>query len=179
MAERFRQENTDAGFSLIELIVTVIIIAVLATSSILGVSQILRTNVTTSAGKVTAALDQARYENLYRDGNVTLQLIYENEHYYVVTRLEKENPGSPVIEELRREEIGDQKVTVLAVTTGGVTVDVRTTPVTIAFYKSGGALRAVGSMYKAIRIENASKRAQITLVEHTGRCFLDVEQSVE
>jgi len=175
MAERFRQQNTDAGFSLIELIVTVIIMAVLAGSSILGVSQILRTNVTTSAEKVATAFDQARYENLYRDGNVTLQLIYENEHYYVVTRLEKENAGIPVIEELRREEIGDRRVDVLAISTGGVTVDVRTTPVTIAFYKSGGALKAVGMMYRAIQIENASKRAEITLVEHTGRCFLDVE----
>ena len=175
MTERFRQLNKNAGFSLIELIVTVVIMAILAGSSILGVSQILRTNVTTSAEKVVAAFDQARYENLYLDGTVCIQLIYENEHYYVLTLLEQEVAGIPEIQERQREELGDSKIRVLATADGGVTVDVSTTPVTIAFHKSGGTLRAVDRMYRTIRIENASKKAEIALVEHTGRCFLEVE----
>lgn len=175
MAGRFPQRNKNAGFSLIELIVTVIIMAVLAGSAVIGVSQILRTNVTTSADKIVAALDQARYENLYLEGNVTIKLVYENEHYYAVTFWEKENGMTPVTEERRREEIGDNRISVFAVNSGGSTVDIRTTPVTIAFYKSSGALRAVNGMYRTIRIENASRKAEIALVEHTGRCFPEVE----
>lgn len=175
MKDGFRQLNRDAGFSLIELIVTVIIMAVLAGGSVIGVSQILRTNVTTSADKVVAAFDQARFDNLYLEGDVSLKLIYEDGHYYVLTLLEKETAGVKVTEERQREEIGDNRVSVYATAAGGVTVDVSTSPVTIAFHKSGGTLKAVERMYQSIRIENASKKAEITLVEHTGRCFLDLE----
>jgi len=175
MAERFPQRNKNAGFSLIELIVTVIIMAVLAGSAMIGMSQILKTNVTTSADKVVAALDQARYENLYVEGSISVKLIYENEQYYVVTFLKKESGTDTVTEERRREEIGDDKISIFAVTAGGTTVDIRSAPVTIAFYKSSGALKAAGEMYSTIRIENASRQAEIALVEHTGRCFLDVK----
>ena len=175
MAEQRRQQNTNAGFSLIELIVTIIIMAVLAGSSILGVSQIMRTGVTTAAEKLVAVFEQARYENLYLDGNVTLQLVYEEERYYALILVEKENGGSPVTEERLREEIGDSRITLTAVTQGGSITDIRIAPVTIAFYKSNAALKPADVIYSAIRVENASRKAEIALVEHTGRCFLDVE----
>ncbi len=175
MAEWGRKQNTNAGFSLIELIVTIIIMAVLAGSSILGISQIMRTGVTTGAEKLVAAFEQARYENLYLEGNVSLQLIYEDERYYALILVEKENGGSPVTEERQREEIGDSRITVTAVTQSGGMVDVSVTPVTIAFYKSNGALKPADVIYSAIRVENASRKAEIALVEHTGRCFLDVD----
>lgn len=175
MTERFPKQNKNAGFSLLELIVTVIILAILSGSAIIGVSQILRTNVSTSADKVVAALNQARYENMYLEGNITIKIVYENEHYYVVTCLEKEEGVTPVTEERQREEIGDNKIQISAVNSAGTTVDIRTTPITIAFYKSSGALKSVGGIYRTICIENASKKAEISLVEHTGRCFTEVE----
>jgi len=175
MEKRHRQMNTNAGFSLIELIVAVVIISVLAGSSFLGVSQILRTNVTYCAEKIVAAFDQARYENLYLEGNVTLQLMYEDEKYYAVVLLKKKNGETTVTEERRREIVGDGKVEIFATTAGGTNVNVAAQPVVIAFKKSSGALEAADEIYKSILVENASKRAEITLVEHTGRCFLDVE----
>lgn len=175
MANQHRQRNTNAGFSLIELIVAVVIMAVLAGGSFLSVSQILRTNVTSCAEKIVAAFDQARYENLYLEGTVTFQLIYEEEQYYALTLLQKKNGETIVTEERRREMVGDGKVNIFATTSGGTTVDVSTTPITIAFQKSSGALDGTGVVYQSIRVENASRIAEIALVEHTGRCFLDVD----
>lgn len=173
MEKRHRQRNTNGGFSLIELIVAVVIMAVLAGSSFLSVSQILRTNVTSCAEKIAAAFDQARYENLYLEGTVTFQLKYEEKQYYALTLLNKKSGETIVTEERHREKVGDGKVNIFAVTEGGTTVDVAAVPVTIAFQKSSGAL--AGVVYKSIRVENASRKAEIALVAHTGRCFLDVD----
>ena len=109
------------------------------------------------------------------EGTVTFQLIYEEEQYYALTLLQKKNGETIVTEERRREMVGDGKVNIFATTSGGTTVDVSTTPITIAFQKSSGALDGTGVVYQSIRVENASRIAEIALVEHTGRCFLDVD----
>jgi len=173
MTERSRKRNTDAGFSLIELIVVVIIMGVLATTSIIGISQVLRTNVSTAAEKLAVAYDRAHYDNFYLDGDVILKLEYADGRYYAVVFQEVEVNGIPEQRELSREEIADNRVTVTAVTSGGTETDVALSPVTIAFYKSSGAMKATEAIYSGIRLQNAARKAELVLVEHTGRCFTD------
>jgi len=175
MAGQSRKQNTDAGFSLIELIVVVIIMSVLAGTSVIGISQVLRTNVTTAAEQLAVMFDRAHYENFYLDGSVTLQLEYVNEHYYATIVQTREEGGISVQRELSREEFADNRVEVTAVTKGGILIDVSSRPVVIAFHKSSGALKATDAVYTGIRLQNAAKKAELVMVEHTGRCFADPE----
>lgn len=175
MTERSRKWNTDAGFSLIELIVVVIIMGVLAGTSIIGISQVLRTNVTTAVDKLAAAYDRAHYDNFYLEGDVILKLEYVDGRYYAaVIQLVEEN-GIPEQRELSREEIADNRVSVTAVTSSGTETDISLVPVTIAFYKSSGAMKFTENIYSGILLQNAARKAELVLVEHTGRCFTDTE----
>lgn len=175
MTERSRKWNTDAGFSLIELIVVVIIMGVLAGTSIIGISQVLRTNVSTAVGKLAAAYDRAHYDNFYLEGDVILKLEYVDGRYYAAVIQNIEVNGIPKQRELSREEIADNRVTVTAVTSGGTETDIALFPVTIAFYKSSGAMKFTENIYSGIRLQNAARKAELVLVEHTGRCFTDTE----
>ena len=178
MAGRSRKLNTDAGFSLIELIVVVIIMSVLAGSAVIGISQVMRTNVTTAADKLAAVYDGAQYENLYLDGEVVFRLEYANEQYEAVI-MQYTTVGGEQSRELSRETIADGKVTITAVKSDGGEESVSVLmPVTIAFDKSSGAMKPTeqGGLvytYTGIRLQNASKKAEVVLVEHTGRCFVD------
>ena len=109
MAERSRKLNTDAGFSLIELIVVVIIMSVLAGSAVIGISQVLRTNVTTAVEKLATLYDRAQYENFYLDGEVVLRLEYVNERYEAAVIHKTKVNGVLQEEELGREEIADTR----------------------------------------------------------------------
>ena len=173
MAERSRKLNTNAGFSLIELIVVVIIMSVLAGSTVIGISQVLKTNVTTAADKLAVLYDRAQYDNFYLDGEVILRLEYINEQYEAVVLQVTQESGIPQEHELSREKIADNKVTVTAVTSSGNETDVAVMPITIAFYKSSGAMKSDGTVYTGIRMQNAARKAELVLVEHTGRCFVD------
>lgn len=173
MAEQSRKLNTNAGFSLIELIVVVIIMSVLAGSAVIGISQVMRTNVATAVDKLAVLYDRAQYDNFYLDGEVILRLEYVNGNYEaVVVHVIQEN-GIAEEQELSREKIADKKVTVTAITSGGSEVDVELMPLTIAFYKSSGAMKPTEAIYTGIRLQNAAKKAELVLVEHTGRCFVD------
>ena len=173
MAERSRKLNTNAGFSLIELIVAVIIMSVLAGSAVIGISQVMKTNVTTAVEKLAVMYDRAQYDNFYLDGEVILRLEYVNENYEAVVLHITQEGGITKEQELSREKIADKKVEVTAVTSGGGATDVAVTPVTIAFYKSSGAMKTEGTVYSGIRLQNAARKAELVLVEHTGRCFVD------
>lgn len=174
MTERSRKLNTNAGFSLIELIVVVIIMGVLAGSSLIGISQVMRTNVSTAADTLAALYDRAQYENFYLDGEVILQLEYVNERYEAAILHITQVNGVQEVRELAREEIADRKVTVTAVTNSGSELDVSLLPtLTIAFYKSSGAMKPTEAVYAGIRLQNAARKAELVLVEHTGRCFVD------
>ena len=174
MAERSRKLNTNAGFSLIELIVVVIIMSVLAGAAVIGISQVMRTNVTTAVDKLATLYDRAQYENFYLDGEVILRLEYVNERYEAVILHIAEVNGEQRERELSRETIADRKVTVTAVTSTGSEVDVSLVPmITIAFYKSSGAMKPAEALYSGIRLQNAARKAELVLVEHTGRCFVD------
>lgn len=167
--------NTDAGFSLIELIVVVIIMSVLAGSAVIGISQVMRTNVATAVEKLAVLYDRAQYDNFYLDGEVILRLEYVNGNYEAAVLQVTQEGDLERVQELSRETIADQKVEVTAVTSGGSETDVAVMPVTIAFYKSSGAMKTEGTVYSGIRLQNAAKKAELVLVEHTGRCFVDTD----
>lgn len=170
MADRKLQQNNN-GFSLIELIVVVMIMAVLAGGSLVGMSRVMNTSVQVAAEKLVKQLDRTRYENLYLEGEVSLRLQYEDGSFYAVNCLTKCWNEIVTETERQREELGGNRIDIYAVTQSGSRVDIRSTPVTICFDKSGGALK--GEIYSSIVIENASKKAEITLVERTGRCFIN------
>lgn len=178
MTNQQRKENRNAGFSLIELIVTVLIMAVVSGGAVIGVSQISRTNVSSVAEKLMAEIDRVRYESLFLEGEVFLELSQEDDDFVAVTKMKKIVDGLEVSEERYRETIGDTRISITATTKSGLSVAlVAPTKLVFAFYKSGGALKPDGgNIYTSLRVENASKSMEIALVEHTGRCFLDVEE---
>ena len=116
---------------------------------------------------------RAQYDNFYLDGEVILRLEYINEQYEAVVLQVTQESGIRQEHELSREKIADNKVTVTAVTSSGSETDVAVMPITIAFYKSSGAMKSDGTVYTGIRMQNAARKAELVLVEHTGRCFVD------
>lgn len=161
MEQKSRKKFNNAGMSLVELIVVVLIIGILSAGAVIGFSFIRSMDSNSAAEEISSLLERTRLNTLSAEegANVRLEIKKDGKKYYGTIA-----KGTTEIEKM---EIGSDGLTIKVTKSSG-TETVGTTPVVFTYKKSNGAFQ---SDYTKIEI-TGSKTAAVTLVTATGRCYL-------
>ncbi|GEM_PF-5415124 len=178
--EKIIKMKNNGGYTLVELIVVILIMAILATGSIIGFSVIRDSDVESSAKKLMLMLNRAEQEAVIReDGSISMRLYQEtDDHYYATIRY---YDGTEYTVIYRQEIAGSLlKVSVkedngTISSTSYINRTASTDPAVITaseklfyFKKSTGGLQ---EYYTDIYIEG-SKTVDIVVIRETGRSFI-------
>lgn len=159
MEQMSRKKQNNAGMSLVEMIVVVLIIGILSAGAVVGFSFIRSMDASSAAEEVVSLLERTRLNTLSAEegAGVRLEIKKDGKNYYGTifkdgTEIEKTTLGG-----------------------NGLTLDVSgfgevgSTPVVFSFYKSNGAYQ---STYDKIEITGA-KTSVVYLVTATGRTYIE------
>lgn len=158
MEQMSRKKQNNAGMSLVEMIVVVLIIGILSAGAVVGFSFIRSMDASSAAEEVVSLLERTRLNTLSaEEDTVRLEIKKDGKNYYGTifkdgTEIEKTTLGG-----------------------NGLTLDVSgfgevgSTPVVFSFYKSNGAYQ---STYDKIEITGA-KTSVVYLVTATGRTYIE------
>lgn len=166
----------NRGFSLVELIIVVLIMAILAGGAVMSVSVIHDADVPAASKKLVAALTSARsYTTSKSRDTIWLELYKESGGYYVqICQGDKSTPASAEV--LSKEKIGGSLLTlkIKELKADGTAHEVNITDsnsVKFNFIKATGALT---ENYTDITITNGGKTENIIVIKETGRCIRDI-----
>ncbi len=159
-----RKKLNQAGMSLVELIVVILIIGILAVGSAVGISFASQMNSTSAAEKLSSLLERTRMYTISADEPVKLVISKEDGHYYGIimkgsTEVDKVSLGSDALTVTIKEE-GEEDITVAT----GESYE-------FSYKKSNGAFSDVCT-YSSVVISGGSKTRTVQLVHETGRCYL-------
>lgn len=154
-----KRKLNQAGMSLVELVVVILIIGILSAGSGIGIAFFNRMNATSAAEKMVSALERTRMLTISaeKDREIKLVLVKEDTEYFaIVTEDDVETD---------RVKIGN---TALDIKVEGIEL---TDPLKFPFHynKSNGAFN---SPYTNIVIEGNQTKT-IYLVNATGRCYIE------
>lgn len=182
----FRQSNS--GFSLVELIVVVMVVAILATGATLSISMVYNSSVEQAAKKLNSTLAQARQEamSLADDSAEVYAKIYQDADSNWVVSIEKVIGGTAEAI-LQPKKLGNYKVDVgygkytdateVAVTDAAY-LTASGDAVYMFFKKSNGSVQgnldggATREKITDLYVKGASRMAHVIVVPETGRCYL-------
>ncbi len=173
-SKRIRSNNL--GYSLIELIVTVLIIAVVAGISAMSIQNMYRHDAMAGARKLSASLDRARIEAMSKlNGAVFLRIVRRGEDYQAELVLEKTEGGVVVEEVIDTTILGSTNLSVtardvLAPTKADLELDDESDVIEIKFIKGLGGF--MEDSWTEIII-SGSKTATVLLMTETGRSFVE------
>lgn len=182
--------GSDAGFSLIEVIVVVLILAIAAGAAAMSLSAALRANTTRAATELSAVMSEARLESMSRPADSVELRVYKNAgdgKYYadvVMIKGGKMNATGAVTggteKTIESKVIASGAVTMTAVNSSSSAVgqfqitDARTA--VIKFEKSSGKLRSftagTGSGFDSVVISGA-KTSTVKIASMTGRPYVE------
>lgn len=161
-AKEIRRGN--AGMTLIELVVVVLIMGTISISAFAGLTQINRMDASGAAGKITSALALARMKTLSSEAEIFLVLKYDNSKGVYCAELRKVNgTGSELLDDY---EIGPKSLSI-KVYTGASVKSLTTDTVEIRFRKSNASF---ASDYDKI-VVSGLKTKTIVMVKETGRVY--------
>lgn len=164
---RFFNKLNNAGMSLIELIVVILILGIVSTGAVISISAIMNANVSSCAKKLSSLLDKTRLETMSRTGNVYLKISQDASGTYHGTIINKVGTDE---KELTKESLGSRNITINAYTSDINYSEVSdSNSVIIEFNKGSGSLK---SSFVKFEI-TSSKTANVYIVEETGRNYID------
>lgn len=152
-----KKKLNQAGMSLVELVVVILIIGILSAGSGIGIAFFNRMNATSAAEKLASALERARLLTISADRTVELILDKEDTEYYAIVK----EAGV----ETDRVKIGN---TALDIKVEGIELT-DTLEFTFSYNKSNGAFN---SAYTNVVIEGNQTKT-VYLVRNTGRCYIE------
>lgn len=179
MKQQEKKKN-NKGFSLVELIVTILIIGILAGGTVVSVSIIYNANVKSAADNLVAMLGKARNEAIARqDGEVYL-VVYNDEvdedgnvsgNYYASVFYQQ----AGTVEKIAEQKLGNSRLTFSQADWDSTTKNAgywsgsgdATDALTFHFSRSSGGIT---ENVKDINI-SGSKTMKIIVVRETGRCY--------
>lgn len=157
------KKQNNAGFSLVELIVTILIMSILIAGVVVSVVSMHRADAEKEATKIANVLEKARIQVLSRSEDTYVRLYADANGKYIALV----QGGVPTVIKL------DDKVTVAYKTDIGVeTTLTGSGEVNIYFSKSSGAFKNTGYLVEYIKV-TADKDLYVCLVADTGRCYID------
>ncbi len=167
--KKSRRKLNNAGMSLVELIVVVLIMGVLSAGAVVGFSFIRNMDASSAAESLVAVLNRAKLQTQATNTGETikLQIVAESDGYY--GRILKVSGGTTT--ELEKVEIGDNALTISFAENDGDTptaID-SSTPCEIVYLKSNGAF---DSDYTRL-VVNGSDTRVVRMVKTTGRCYIE------
>ncbi len=163
--------KNNKGFSYVELIIVLAILAVLIGMVSISMGLISRTNVAKAADKLENTLNQARTTAMARgssQGSIKIRCGNDGWYYYSVGNGEEVklvSTQATISLSYTDTSGGSASVVTSELTSGGA--------VTISFNQSTGAFNTIpGTTYywENIKIQNGDKVAEIKLYPHTGKC---------
>lgn len=163
MEQRSGKKRNNAGMSLIEVIVVVLIIGILSAGTVVGFSFIRSMDASSAAEEVYSLLERTRLNTIAAEtgANIRLELKREGNRYYGIIW-----QGDT---ELDKEELGGNGLTIKVTAAGGtVTTIADSGSCEFSFKKSNGAFQ---STYQKIEITGTTT-AVIYLVTATGRSYI-------
>jgi len=161
--QKERKKLNQAGMSLMELIVVILIMGILAAGSAVGIAYIGSMNATSAVEKLESLLERTRLHTLSADDTVKLVLKKEGNEYYGILM-----EGSI---EADKVKLGGDSLHIQATTETGTATDISSTNCIIAYKKSNGAFEDT-CPYTSIIVEGSKTRI-IQLVKATGRSYIN------
>ncbi len=165
--QKGRQKLNQAGMSLIELIVVILIIGILSAGTGVGINYVNRMNSTSAGEKLVSLMERTRVYTLSASGSVKLVLTKEGNHYYGTLL----NGAT----EVDKVSLGNGSLTITAVDGAtSVVIGAGGSPgasAEIAYKKANGAFED-SCGYDSIVI-NGTKTRTVRLVNATGRTYLE------
>lgn len=163
--EKSRRKWNNAGMSLVEIVVVVLIMGVLSAGAVVGFTFIRNRDASSAAEALVTALNRAKVQTTASDGvnDITLRVAADSDGY--TAKIVK---SGTVIDEV---EIGDNALTIVAKNDdGSISQTVSGTNFCdITYQKSNGAFT---SDYTQL-IVTGSKTYTVRMVTDTGRCYIE------
>lgn len=155
------KKQNNAGFSLVELIVTILIMSILTAGVTVAVIAMHRADSDKEANKIASVLGKGR-----------LQVLSQTEDIYVKLYADADGQYISIVQGATetRTELDDEAVIAYKKSGGVETTLTSGDAVTIYFSKSSGAFKAPFVEYIKV---TADKDLFVCLVEDTGRCYID------
>lgn len=159
-----RKKLNQAGMSLIELVVVILIIGILAVGSSAGISYASQMNATSAAEKLVSLLEKTRVYTLSADDSVKLVLSRDDNGYQGkiikgAVEVDKVNLGN-----------GGLTVTIKETGQSDLTMGIGDS-YEFSYKKSNGAFEDTCT-YTSVVINGGSKTRVVQLVHDTGRCYM-------
>lgn len=172
--ERGGKQRNNAGMSLVEVIVVVLIMGVLSAGAVIGFTFIRNMDASSAAETLVAALNRTKLQTTAagEGETISLKIVQDGSHYYGLILKETGAPGSAAVTEIDKIEIGSTGVSIAAddddAATAALTIDT-SHPCVITYQKSNGAFT---SAYTKLTVSGA-KTKTVRMVTATGRCYME------
>ena len=155
------KKQNNAGFSLVELIVTILIMSILTAGVTVAVIAMHRADSDKEANKIASVLEKGRMMVLSKTEDIYVRLYADADGQYI-------SLVQGAME--TRTELDDEAVIAYKKSGGVETTLTSGGEVKIYFSKSSGAFKA--PIVEYIKV-TADKDLYVCLVEDTGRCYID------
>lgn len=160
--------NKNKGFSVIEMIVTVAVLAIIGTGTITLLSRIGYANTMKAANKIDSLMDKVRIETMSKEQKQYLYLYNMEDVIYMKVSTEQ-NSELAVLDDMTGEKIG-KNIVIYYKSPSEVEKVLEEESLCISFERSSGAF---SSDYETIKFVSSGKTAMITFVKETGRHWLE------
>ena len=157
-----RKKLNQAGMSLVELIVVVLILGILSAGAAVGAAYANNVNAKSAAEKLNSMLERTRLLTISSDVNVEMVLFKDSNGY-----CGKIMKGSTEVDVVH---LGNDALTITVETEGGATTTIGPSSCTFAYKKANGAF-ADSCLYSVVTI-TGSKTKEVQLVHDTGRSYI-------
>lgn len=162
MKKKNSKKMNNAGMSLVEIVVVVLIIGILASGAVIGFSFINSRDASSAAEGIVTSLERTKLDTLASKDAVQLELCKEGNHYYgKLTR------GTSEIDKI---EIAGNGVSIKVINTDGTSTTIDSShSVTFKYKKANGAFDCTAETIEIV----GSDTVTVHLVNATGRCYTD------